>query len=31
MCSWEEYIDEGGWSDDEVIELEDGTVLEKRV
>lgn len=29
VCSWEEYIDEGGWSDDEVIELEDGTVFGK--
>lgn len=30
VCSWEEYIDEGGWSDDEVIELEDGTVFGKQ-
>lgn len=27
VCSWEEYIDLGGWSDDEVIELESGNIL----
>ena len=21
VCNWEEYIDEGGWDDDEVIDL----------
>ena len=25
VCNWEEYIDEGGWEEDEVIELDDGT------
>lgn len=24
VCNWEEYIDEGGWDDDELIELENG-------
>lgn len=27
VCNWEEYIDEGGWDDDEAIELEDGRVI----
>lgn len=25
VCNWEEYIDEGDWDEDELIELEDGT------
>jgi len=25
--NWEEYIDQGGWSDDEAITLEDGTTI----
>ena len=24
VCNWEEYIDEGGWEDDEVIDLDSG-------
>ena len=24
VCSWEEYIDEGGWDEEELIELENG-------
>ncbi len=24
VCSWEEYIDEGGWDEDELIELDNG-------
>ena len=24
VCNWEEYIDEGGWDDDELIELDNG-------
>lgn len=24
VCNWEEYIDEGGWDEDELIELENG-------
>ncbi len=27
VCNWEEYIDEGGWDDDEAIELSDGRVI----
>lgn len=27
VCSWEEYIDEGGWDDDETIELDNGTTI----
>ena len=27
VCNWEEYIDEGDWSEDELIELEDGTEI----
>lgn len=27
IANWEEYIDEGGWEDDERIELEDGTEI----
>ena len=27
VCNWEEYIDEGGWDEDEVIELDDGTCI----
>lgn len=27
VCNWEEYIDEGGWGDDEVIDLESGDIL----
>lgn len=27
VCNWEEYIDEGGWEDDETIELSDGRVI----
>lgn len=27
ICSWEEYIDEGGWNDDEVIDLESGNIF----
>ena len=29
ICNWEEYIDEGGWDEDEAIELEDTTILGK--
>ena len=25
VCNWEEYIDEGDWDEDELIELENGT------
>ncbi len=25
VCNWEEYIDEGDWDEDEVIEFDDGT------
>lgn len=28
VCSWEEYIDEGGWEPEERIELPSGDVLE---
>ena len=27
VANWEEYIDEGGWSEDETIELADGTIV----
>ena len=27
VCNWEEYIDEGGWGDDEVIDLESGDIF----
>ena len=27
ICSWEEYIDEGGWDEDEVIDLESGDIF----
>ena len=27
VCSWEEYIDEGGWEEDEVIDLESGDIF----
>lgn len=27
VCSWEEYIDLGGWEDDEVIDLESGDIF----
>lgn len=27
IANWEEYIDEGGWDEDEVIDLEDGTKI----
>ena len=27
VCNWEEYIDEGGWEDDEVIDLESGDIF----
>lgn len=27
VANWEEYMDEGGWDEDEVIELEDGTKI----
>ena len=27
VCNWEEYIDEGGWEEDELIELDDGTQI----
>ena len=27
VANWEEYIDEGGWSEDETIELADGTKI----
>lgn len=26
VCNWEEYIDEGGWDDEEVIDLESGNI-----
>ncbi|MCR4618601.1 MAG: extracellular solute-binding protein [Lachnospiraceae bacterium] len=26
VCNWEEYIDEGGWDDDETIDLESGDI-----
>lgn len=30
ICNWEEYIDLGGWSEDETIELESGDVIGRR-
>lgn len=27
ICNWEEYIDEGDWGEDEVIDLSDGTEI----
>ncbi len=27
VCNWEEYIDEGDWEEDDLIELEDGTEI----
>lgn len=27
VCNWEEYIDEGDWEDDEVIDLESGDIF----
>ena len=27
VCNWEEYIDEGGWGDDEIIDLESAEVF----
>ncbi|MBR9946529.1 ABC transporter substrate-binding protein [Clostridiaceae bacterium Marseille-Q4145] len=27
VCNWEEYIDEGGWEDDEVINLDSGDIF----
>ena len=27
VCNWEEYVDEGGWDDDEVIDLDSGDVF----
>ena len=27
VCNWEEYIDLGEWDDEEVITLDDGTVI----
>ena len=27
VCNWEEYIDEGGWEDDEVIDLDSGYIF----
>lgn len=27
VCNWEEYVDEGGWEEDEVIELESGDIF----
>ncbi len=27
VCSWEEYIDEGGWDEDEALELDNGTTI----
>ena len=29
VCSWEEYIDLGGWDEDEVIDLESGDIFGK--
>lgn len=29
VCSWEEYIDEGGWDEDETIDLESGDIIGK--
>lgn len=27
ICNWEEYIDEGGWDDDELIDLDNGDIF----
>ena len=27
ICNWEEYIDQGEWDDDEVIDLESGDII----
>ena len=27
VCNWEEYIDQGDWGDDEVIDLESGDII----
>lgn len=27
VCNWEEYIDEGGWDEDEALELDNGTTI----
>ena len=27
VCSWEEYIDDGGWDDEEVIDLDSGDIF----
>lgn len=27
ICNWEEYIDEGGWGDDELIDLDNGDIF----
>ena len=27
VCNWEEYIDQGGWSSDEVIDLPSGDII----
>ena len=27
ICNWEEYIDEGGWEEDEVIDLDSGDIF----
>ena len=29
VCNWEEYIDEGEWGEDEVIDLESGDISAK--
>ena len=29
VCNWEEYIDEGGWADDEVIDLDSQDIFSK--
>lgn len=28
ICNWEEYIDEGGWTEEDAIELADGTIIQ---
>ena len=30
VCNWEEYIDEGGWDEDERIELPSGDIFGDR-
>ena len=27
VCNWEEYIDEGGWDEEELIDLESGDIF----